>query len=85
MSYVGDPARNWITVTPHDDNDLPGGESSYLYVGGAGNITCHVINASTGVKEAQLFSSLAVGYHPIRTTRILSTDTTATLIKSARA
>lgn len=85
MFSNGDPTRLWEAVTPADGADLLGGESGFLYVGGTGNITCDVVNSVTGVKGSQLFSNLAVGYHPIRTTRIYATGTTATLMKSARA
>lgn len=86
MRGLGDPARGWEAVTPADGTDLLGGESDYLYVGGTGNITCTVVNSasSTGATVNMLFSNLAVGYHPIRTTRILATGTTATLIRAAK-
>lgn len=67
----------WSAVTPSDTVNLPGGETNYLYVGVTGNITC-ICNTNV-----VLFSNLAVGYHPIRTTRINATGTTATLILAA--
>lgn len=86
MLNYGAPARAWETVVPADGADLAGGESDYLYVGTTGNITCSVVDSasSTGARANKLFSNLAVGYHPIRTTRILATGTTAALILSAR-
>lgn len=75
---IGVATRYWFNVTPSDVTDFAEGETNFLYVGGTGNITA----ICNGV--AHLFSNLAVGYHPIRCTRINSTGTTATLIKGAR-
>lgn len=77
MANTGDPTRFWSTVTPSDTTNLAAGECNYLYVGGTGNITA----ICNGV--AILFSNLAVGYHPIKCTRVNNTGTTATLILAA--
>lgn len=74
---LGTPARHWENVTPSDATNFPNGECAFLYVGGTGNITAICDGA------VHLFSNLAVGYHPIRCTRINATATTATLIKAA--
>lgn len=71
------PTRYWTDIVPTDGAGALILETNYLYVGVTGNITC----LCNGI--SQLFSNLAVGYHPIRTTRVLATGTTATLIKAA--
>ena len=78
MSAVGSPSRYWFAVTPSNETNFTDGETTYLYVGGGGNITA----ICNGV--AVLFSNLQAGYHPIRCTRINATATTATLILGAR-
>ena len=75
---IGDPTRYWFAITPHDATNFVEGETAYIYVGGAGNVTA-ICNGA-----AILFSNLPVGYHPIRCTRINATNTTATLIVGAR-
>lgn len=85
MMNYGAPARYWENAALSDTVDLPGGESDYIYVGVTGNIQCDVRESSTNVVTNHLFSNLAVGYHPIRTTRIRVTGTTVgMLIKCAR-
>lgn len=69
--------KYWAAVAPNDGVNLPSGESNYLYIGSTGNLTCICNGVSV------LFSNLAVGYHPIRTTRVMATGTTATLILAA--
>ena len=78
MSYIGSPTRVFFAVTPSDVTDFTQGETAYIYVGGAGNITA-ICNGAV-----ILFSNLPVGWHPIRCTRINATATTATLIVGAR-
>lgn len=73
---LGAPSRYWSAVTPSDVTNLPQ-ESSYLYVGVSGDVTA--VCAGTAI----LFKSLAVGYHPIRCSRVNSTGTTATNILAA--
>ena len=67
----------WSVVTPSDTINLTNGETNYLYVGTTGNITCICNGVSV------LFSNLPVGYHPIRTTRVNLTGTTASNILAA--
>lgn len=78
MSDIGASTRVWFPITPDNATNILEGETTYLYIGGTGNITaiCNSI--------AVLFSNLAVGYHPIRCTRVNATGTTATLIVGAR-
>jgi len=78
MSIIDFSTRVWFPITPDDATNISQGETTYLYVGGTGHITA----VCNGV--AVLFSNLAVGYHPIRCTRINATGTTATLIVGAR-
>lgn len=68
---------DFSSVTPNDSTDID--ETRYLYVGGTGNLVCHNQN---GLPVT--FSALPVGWHPIRTKRILSTGTTATAIVAMR-
>jgi hypothetical protein len=82
MKSNGDPTRYWEVVTPSNTVDMSA-ECNYLYVGVTGDVTCMVINRSTGVSTATLFKALAVGYHPIQTTRVNATGTTATNILAA--
>lgn len=79
MQSKGDPTRYWETVTPHDANNMSA-ECNYLYVGVTGDVSCQVINRATGAAAAVVFKALAVGYHPIQTTRVNATGTTATNI-----
>ena len=78
---LGLPSRNFAAITPSDSVNISQGETAYLYVGTAGNITCMVQVA--GVSTALLFTGLAAGWHPIRTTRINATGTTASTIIGA--
>ncbi len=76
---LGAPSPFTETVTPSNTVNFTMGECSYLYVGGAGDVT--VVNRS-GV---QLFSNLSVGWHPIMCTRVNLTGTTATNIVACRS
>lgn len=76
---LGAPSRYFETVTPHDSTNFTMGECSYIYVGVSGNVTA----VCNGV--AQLFSNLAVGWHPIMCTRINATGTTATTMVACRS
>jgi len=69
------PARRWLSVTPHDSNNLPAGCRG-IYVGGAGDVAA-VGSDGTAVT----FTAVPVGtFMPIGPIRINSTNTTATLI-----
>lgn len=72
------PARSAAAVTPHDTNALAN-VSKALYVGGAGNIACRLVDASTDVT----FTGIPAGtVLPIRVSHVRSTSTTATSIVS---
>lgn len=63
-------------VTPNDSTDLTGGVCRALWVGGAGNVAVH---DSEG--NAVTFVGVAAGSTlPVRTNRVMSTNTTATSI-----
>lgn len=71
-------------VTPHNTNALRTGDNNYevptraVYIGGAGNL-----NVITAAGQTVLLSAVAVGvWHPIAVTHILSTSTSATLIRA---
>lgn len=76
---LGAPTPYTETVVPHDSTNFTMGECSYLYIGVTGNIT--VVNRS----GTQLFSNLAVGWHPIMCTRVNATGTTATNMVACRS
>lgn len=84
MASTSDSTKYWGVVTPSDTVNIRNGDfCNYLYVGVTGNITAMVVNPGTGALTATLFSNLAVGYHPIETSRINNTGTTATNILAA--
>lgn len=60
-----------VPVVPHDTNTLAR-ECRYLYVGTTGDLS---FLSSTG--DNVVIVGAAVGYHPIRTSRVNATDTTA--------
>lgn len=80
-SQKGDaPATLAVAVTPSDATDLTV-NSRFIYVGGAGNLS--VIMADDPVGTAVTFTALAVGvFHPLAVRRVMSTNTTNTLIRS---
>lgn len=69
-----DPALFAAAVTPSDTADLTD-LTTALYVGGTGNI-----QVTMGSGQLVVFVALPVGWHPIRVSRIWSTNTTATNI-----
>ena len=83
---VGVPGTNYAnvsppvraaTVTPDDANDLPGGLTLALWVGGLGNISVILADDSapvtlTGVPTGTMLN--------LRARRVRATNTTATLI-----
>lgn len=77
-SIVFDSTRNFTPITPSNSVNFPQGETNFIYVGGAGNITA----ICNGVPV--LFTALPIGFHPIRCTRINVTGTTATAMLGAR-
>jgi hypothetical protein len=72
---VVDPASNAAAVTPNDSNDLAA-TSRAIYVGGAGNLA--VITA--GGQTVTFTGVLAGAILPIRASRVMLTNTTATSI-----
>lgn len=77
MASTSDSTRFWSAIAPSDTVNLPNGECNYIYVGGTGD----VVAICNGV--AITFKNLAVGYHPIKATRINNAATTATLMLAA--
>lgn len=71
VDLIDASARSASAVTPNDSTDIDATKA--LYVGTTGNIK--VIMADGG--SAVTFTNCAVGYHPLRVTRVYSTDTTA--------
>ena len=71
---LGEPATCWFEITPHDDENLPILPRA-IYVGVAGDV---VMRDKRGV--TCIFKTMAVGEHPMRPKRILSTGTSATNI-----
>ena len=68
-------ARRAVVVTPSNSVDLPMSASA-LWIGGAGNV-----NLITSAGDTCLFSGISAGtYLNVQTTRVLVTNTTATLI-----
>lgn len=68
------PATSAVAVTPHDTNDLTT-TTRGLYVGVTGDVKVDMADTGTAV----VFTAMAAGViHPLRVTRVYSTDTTAT-------
>ena len=74
---LANPATSAVVVTPSDSADLAE-PCRAIYVGGTGNLAVKTLgNAAATV----LFSAVPAGaVLPIRCSRIMSTNTTATLI-----
>lgn len=73
---LDNPASTAAAITPHDTNALVN-VSRGIYVGGAGDITCRLLNDAADVT----FSAVPVGsILPIRASHIRATGTTATLL-----
>lgn len=66
----------FVAVTPNDSADLTNGECRALYIGGAGNIVIRNKDATSITFTAVTAGSIL----PCRTSRVLSTSTTATSI-----
>ena len=74
------PAGFGWAVTANDSTDLAK-ETRAVYIGGAGDLACHMYDPTTKKLESVTFASLPAGtVLPIQTPRILSTGTTATNI-----
>ena len=75
MDPVIHPAGHAEAVTPNDSTDIT--ETRGLYVGVQGDVKVDMASGATAVT----FTNLAAGIiHPLRVTRVYSTDTTATNI-----
>lgn len=70
------PAVNAVAVTPNDSTDLAQ-VSRALWVGTAGDLRVIMAGGQTVT-----FPDMAVGWHPLRVSRVLSTSTTASGIVS---
>jgi hypothetical protein len=85
MAFTPASQRTWPcgaleAVTPSDSADLTIGQSRWIFVGGAGNLTVVDEEGNT-----VLISTVPAGAQlPIAVTRIKATGTTATLIVAGR-
>jgi len=69
------PAVDGIAVTPHDSTNLADPtDVRGLYIGVTGDVACQMDSGTI------LFKAVPVGILPIRTSRVNSTNTTATNI-----
>lgn len=68
-----DPSDDWEAVTPDNMSDLPRGQPRWLYVGTSGDLTL----VGTASDDPVTFKGVAVGYHPLRPRRVMSTGTDA--------
>lgn len=75
-----DSYRRYITVTPHDSNNIGPGDylSDAILVGGAGNIVL-VFEDNTTLTLSGVAANAIL---PFRVKRVNNTNTTATLIKA---
>lgn len=76
VSSLGDPASYAVAVTPNNDADLAH-ITRGLWVGGAGNVAVILENDTDAVTLAGVGAGTLL---PIRVKRVMSTNTTATLI-----
>ena len=77
MAVTSNPATGLELITPSDTTDLAAKRFRSLWVGGAGNIAVIAQNDSTAVT----ISGVAAGtLLPIAVKKVMSTNTTATLI-----
>ena len=70
------PARKAAAVTPHDSNALTDTPKA-LYVGGAGNLVCRLVDDSADVTFVGVVAGSIL---PVRVSHVRSTSTTATSI-----
>ena len=75
MAQYDDPADRLVAVTPSDATDLTGARA--LFVGGAGNLALMAVGDTAAVT---LTGVLAGSIIPVRVSRVMSTNTTATNI-----
>lgn len=74
MSYVSDPIRFAISVTPNDDNDI--GPFRAIYVATSGDVEVMM----AGDRSVVLFEGLPVGWHPIQGVRIMLNTSASSII-----
>lgn len=80
VAIEGSIPSRWVACTKSDATDVTG--SIGLYVGGTGDVAVKTLNYDTSVT----FSAVPVGtFIPGNFTRIMSTNTTATLMLLAYA
>jgi len=76
VSAVTAAASTAASITPNDNNDLPNNTRA-IWVGGAGNMVVQM----AGDQSQVTFSGITAGtLLPIQVSRVLATNTTATLI-----
>ena len=69
-------AVDYVAITPSDGSDIPNGPVRALWIGGAGNVAVQGASGTTVT-----FSGCTAGsILPITCARVMSTNTTATLI-----
>jgi hypothetical protein len=66
------PSDRFVSVTPNDAADLPGGPCRALFVGVAGEVALRDRHGNDVV-----FASAASQYHPVCAVRVMATGTTA--------
>lgn len=67
----------WAAITPDDDNDLPGGVTRAIYVGGAGDLVADSENGDASIT----FSDLVAGtIYPLRVRRVRESSTATGLV-----
>ena len=81
MALGGDysePATSIVAVTKSDSTDLTGARG--IYVGGAGDVAVKTVNGDSATTAVTISTVAAGTILPIRITRVMSTNTTATAI-----
>jgi len=78
MASTSDSTRYWKAIVPSDATVLV--ETNYLYVGTTGNLVATVVDPITGVVADVTFNNLAVGYHPIKCTKVKAATTASQII-----
>lgn len=75
MSYWNDPVNNIDAITPSDSNNF--GEPAHgIFVGGGGDVALETVNGSTAI----FYNVIEGAILPVRTSKVLSTGTTATYL-----
>lgn len=83
ISSDDSPAVDAVAVTPSDTVDLPNAGAGYgpcraLYIGVSGDVTVQTQNG--GGVASVTFKSVPIGILPVRCSRVMATNTTATNI-----